>query len=110
MLFRSISAVRQPAGEDTLRAVVRTVPEFVDLVRATLDREPIFEVRMGAAQVLVRGNLAQVWAQYQVRLGDVNVSEWGGVNAFTLIRFKQRWRVVSLGYDTQTPAAARFQF
>jgi len=106
----TISAVRLPPGEDSLRAVVLTVPEFVDRVRGTLEREPIFEVRLGTAQVVVRGNLAQVWAQYRVRLGDVNISDWGGVNAFTLIRYRNRWRVVSLGYDTEAPEARRFRF
>lgn len=106
----TISAVRMPVGENAPRAVAMTVPEFVGAVRGTLEREPIFEVRMGTAQVVVRGNLAQVWARYRVRFGDVNVNEWGGVNAFTLVRFGGRWRVVSLGYDTQAPAAGRFQF
>ena len=106
----TISAVRRQAGEDTLRAVVWTVPEFIASVRGVLEREPIFEVRMGTAQVLVRGNLAQVWTHYRVRLGDVNLSEWDSANAFTLIRARNRWRVVSVSYDTEDRAAARFNF
>lgn len=106
----TISAVRQPAAEGGLRAVVWTVPEFIESVRGVLERESIFEVRMGTAQVLVRGNLAQVWARYHVRLGDARVSEWDSTNAFTLIRARNRWRVVSLSYDTEAPAAARFNF
>lgn len=103
-----ISAVRLPAGEDERRAVVRSPSEFVELFRGTLEREPIFEVRMGSAQVLVRGNLAQVWAEYRVRLGDANISEWGGINAFTMIRFRGRWRIVSLAYDTEATGTYHF--
>ena len=106
----TIDAVRLPDGEEAARPVSMTVPEFVALVQDPLAREPIFEVRMGTAQVLVRGNLAQVWTHYRVRFGDLNVSQWGGVNAFTLIRFRGRWRVVSLAYNTDTAAAARYHF
>ena len=106
----TIDAVKLPDGEDAARAVSISVPQFVALVRNPLAREPIFEVRMGTAQVLVRDNLAQVWTHYRVRLGDLNVTQWGGVNAFTLIRFRGRWKIVSLAYNTDTAAATRYQF
>jgi hypothetical protein len=98
----TINTALGPSDSDSARIATADVPTFIASVRDELDRETIFEIRLGSAQVVNRRNVAQVWASYRVRLGDVNVSDWSGVNAFTLIRFRSRWRIAALSYDADT--------
>ncbi len=95
-----LATVWQPPGAELPRAEIQGVPDFVAAAPAGPGSKPIFEEHMGTAQVLVRNNLAQVWASYHARFGDtVEVQEWDGIDVFTLMRFGGRWRIVSLGWD-----------
>jgi hypothetical protein len=59
--------------------------------------QPIFEEKFTAADVKVHNGLAQVWAHYAARFGPQSaIEEWNGIDAFTLLKHENRWRIVSL--------------
>jgi hypothetical protein len=54
---------------------------------------------MVSSEIMLRGNLAQAWVSYRARFGDPgDVTEWEGIDAFTLIRHEGQWKISSLAY------------
>lgn len=96
----TLTTVWQPPGEPAARVVTTSIEEFTAQAPAGPGSRQIFEERMTSAQVRASGDLAQVWASYEARFGDPgDIQEWTGVDAFTLMRFEGRWRIVSLAYS-----------
>jgi hypothetical protein len=94
-----ITTIWQPPGEDSLRVVVTTIPDFVARAPQGPGSRQIFEERMVEARVVTFGPLAQAWVRYHARFGDPGaVAEWGGMDAFTLLRYGGRWRIVELAF------------
>jgi len=94
-----ITTVWQPEGEPAARVFSQTVREFVEKAPAGPGSREIFEERMLAADVQVRGDLANVFARYTARFGDPgDVMEWKGVDSFSLLRHEGAWRIVSLAF------------
>ena len=86
-------------GTTTPTVWISSVPEFVAQAPEGPGSKPIFEEKMTSAKILVEGNLAQVWATYDAKFGEEgNIMEWSGIDAFTLLKFEGRWRIVSLSY------------
>jgi hypothetical protein len=91
--------VWQPPGEAAPRVVATTVPEFVAQAPQGPGSQPIFEERMGRADVRAHRSLAQAWAEYHARFGRPDsVATWSGIDAFTLMRHEGRWKIVSLAF------------
>jgi hypothetical protein len=89
----------QPPGEDSVRVVVTSVPDFVARAPQGPGSRAIFEETMLDARIRVEGDLAQAWVGYQARFGDPgNVAERRGVDAFTLLLHAGRWRIVALAF------------
>jgi hypothetical protein len=60
--------------------------------------------RMWNPKVLVRGNIAQVWAEYDFHL-DGKFSHCG-IDAFTLIKNSTGWKVAGITYTAETTGCA----
>lgn len=103
----TLTTVWQPPGEPAPRVVTTSIEEFVAQAPEGPGSRQIFEERMTEAHVRAEGNLAQVWASYDARFGDPgDIQEWSGVDAFTLMRFDGRWRIVALAYSNDDAAPA----
>ena len=95
----TLTTVWQPSDEDSPRVISVTVPEFVEQAHLGPDSKPIFEEKMTNAEVRVYKILAHVWAHYDARFGDPgNITEWKGIDAFTLIKHEGKWKITSLAY------------
>lgn len=93
----TITTIWAPAGELAERVVATSIPDFVAHAPEGPGSMEIFEERMLSAQIRVEGGLAQAWARYHARFGDPGeVTEWGGVDAFTLLRFEGQWKIATL--------------
>lgn len=93
----TITTIWQPPGADSERVAVTPVPEFVARAPEGPGSRQIFEERLLDAQMRISGRLAQVWARYRARFGDPgDVEEWEGIDAFTLMKQRGRWKIVSL--------------
>lgn len=94
-----ITTVWQPEDEPAARVLTQTVPEFVELAPSGPGSREIFEERMRAAEVRVRGDLASVFARYAARFGDPgDIMEWEGVDSFSLLKYEGEWRIVALAF------------
>jgi hypothetical protein len=60
--------------------------------------------RMWNPKVLVRGNIAQVWAEYDFHL-DGKFSHCG-IDAFTLLKNATGWKVAGISYTAETTGCA----
>lgn len=95
----TIATIWTPPGESENRVVTQTIPEFVAMAPAGPGSKPIFSERMLDARVEVHGDLAQVWATYAAEFGEPgDVATWRGIDAFTLMRHRGRWRIASLAF------------
>jgi hypothetical protein len=94
-----ITTIWRPPGEDSVRVVVTSIPDFVAQAPRGPGSRQIFEERMLEARVVTFGDLAQAWVRYHARFGDPGaVAEWEGRDAFTLLRQGGRWRIVELAF------------
>lgn len=98
----TITTVWRPPGEEEPRVVVSTISEFIEQAPAGPGSREIFEERMLAARVDVRGPLGMVFARYTARFGDPgDISEWEGTDLFSLLRHGGEWRIVSLSFQPE---------
>lgn len=95
----TLTTAFQPPGEEAVRVVATTVPEFVRLAPQGPGSREIFEEWIESAEIREENGLAQAWVRYGARFGDPgDVAEWRGIDAFTLLRHDGRWRISSLAY------------
>jgi hypothetical protein len=98
----TIAVIWQPLGEDSARVVATTVPDFIAQAPAGPGSREIFEESMIDARIRRTGGLAQAWVRYRARFGDPGaLEEWTGVDAFSLLRHRGRWRIVSLAFHSE---------
>jgi hypothetical protein len=97
----TLTTVWMPPGEEAERVVATTIPDFVAQAPEGPGSREIFEERASSMEVRVVAGLAQVWASYTARFGDPgDVMEWEGLDAFTLVRHGDEWRITSIAYVT----------
>lgn len=100
-----LTTVWQAPGQDSARVMATSVPDFVAQAAHGPDSLPIFEERLLDVRITAAGDLAQAWARYRVAFGRPGaVSEWDGIDAFTLLRHGGRWRIVGLAFMAGRPA------
>lgn len=88
----------RPRREGGTRVVVMTAAEFIRAV--TQPGQPPIDEPIRNPVVHVSGDLATVWAEYQVRRGDT-VSHCG-FDAFHLVRANGRWKLLNISDTFQT--------
>lgn len=89
----------RPTREGGTRVVVMTGAQFISAV--TQPGQPAIDEPIRNPVVQVSGDLATVWAEYQVRRDDGTVSHCG-FDAFHLARRDGRWKLLNIS-DTFQP-------
>jgi hypothetical protein len=93
----TITTIWQPKGHDKPEVLVTPVQDFVLQASAGPCSQPIFEEKMRNAEIKIHNGLAQVWAHYSARFGKpAKVDAWSGIDAFTLLKHDNKWKIVSL--------------
>lgn len=82
----------RPVQDGTTRVVVLTGAQFVEA--ATNPQQPILDEPIRNAKIEIDGNLATVWAEYQVRI-DGKVSHCG-YDAFQLVKVTGTWKILAV--------------
>ena len=82
----------RPSPEGGVRVVVLAADEFVERVSAA--DQPAIDEPIRNPLVHIDGDLASVWAEYQVRI-DGNVSHCG-YDAFHLARLNGQWKIINV--------------
>jgi len=91
--------VWEPGGTENKILHRSTIEEFIRKTPEGPDSQPIFEERMRSSQIEVHGGMATAWVDYKARFGtEENLMEWNGKDLFTLIRWENTWKIVSLTY------------
>lgn len=94
-----LTTVWQPPDSDSLQVIMTTIEEFVEQADEGPGSQPIFEEKLLKADIKVYNNLASVWADYAAKFGTQDsLMEWQGIDAFTYMKHKGEWRIVSLAY------------
>ena len=102
----TLTSIWRPRGADREDVLVTSVPEFIRMAPSGPGSQPIFEERMVAAQVRVRGRIAQVWSRFHARFGKPGeLREWEGIDAWTLLEHDGVWKAVSVSYLADDPPA-----
>lgn len=92
-----ITTVWQAPGRQKPEVTTTSIDQFVSQSPSGACSEPVFEEKMTGARVRTRNGLAQVWAGYTARFGKPReVKQWKGVDAFTLLKHENRWKIASL--------------
>lgn len=95
----TITTVWPPDEGAPERVLVSTITEFVEKAPLGPGSREIFEERMTALDISVRGDLATVYAHYLARFGDPGeIMAWEGIDSFQLMRHEGQWRIVSLAF------------
>ncbi len=95
----TLTTVWPPTEGAPERVLVTTITEFIEQAPLGPGSREIFEERMTALEISVRGDLATAYAHYLARFGDPGeISAWEGVDSFQLMRHDGRWRIVSLAF------------
>jgi hypothetical protein len=103
----TLTTVWQPPGESAARVVITSLEEFLGQTAEGPDSKPVFEERLLSQESRIAGDLAHVWAHYEVRFGDsAQVATWRGFDAFTWMKHDGVWRIVALAY-TDEPGQPR---
>lgn len=98
----TIATIWQPKGEPRERVHVQSVAEFIAQTPEGADSKSILSERMLDAEIHVQDGLAQAWVRYEAEFGEPGeVTKWTGVDAFSIIKFDGRWRIVSLTFAPQ---------
>ena len=77
---------------------VRSIPIAQYLERMALDSSRINKIGkyMVEAELSLEGNLAQAWVKFEVYPDEANNAEfYQGIDAFTLKKHKEEWKIVS---------------
>ncbi|MBT8221349.1 MAG: nuclear transport factor 2 family protein [Bacteroidia bacterium] len=97
---RSIMAtVWQPDANSDPQLYTETTVDFIKQAHMGPGSKPIFEEKMTDIKINQHGDLAVVWASYDAKFGDAeNIDTWSGIDAFSLLRHKGEWKIISLSY------------
>jgi hypothetical protein len=86
--------IRNPTRND------QTVTPFAKLREPDLSDGPVMIERLGIPTLFQRGPIAHVWVPYRFSISG-KLSHCG-IDAFTLVKRDDRWRIASLVYTVET--------
>jgi len=102
-LAATITTAWKPKGYDSPQIIVSSIHDFLVQTLEGACSEPVFEEKMVTTDVKIRGGIAQAWAQYRARFGKHGfIKQWGGTDAFTLLKHDGHWKIVSLVFLADT--------
>ncbi|MDN5211293.1 nuclear transport factor 2 family protein [Fulvivirgaceae bacterium BMA12] len=94
-----LTTVWQKPSESAEDVHYTTIPEFIAKAPEGPDSQPIFEEKMVKSDIKVEGGLAQAWVFYEAKFGsEDSLYHWEGIDAITLIRFNNQWKIASIAY------------
>lgn len=97
----TLTTIWQAPGDSLPKLTTYTITDFLSQTKDGPDSQPIFEERMLDAKVSTRQNLASAWVEYDAKFGSKdNLLEWKGNDLFSLIKFENEWKIVSIVYES----------
>jgi predicted enzyme related to lactoylglutathione lyase len=97
-----LATVWTPPGKEERELMAISPAQFIeqaDQGPGSPGSQPIFEETMISAHVMVQGDLATAWVNYDAKFGtEENQKQWSGVDSFTLLNFQGHWKIISLAY------------
>ena len=98
----TITTAWQVPGDSASRVDVTTIDDFIRETPNGPDSQPVFEEKMDSSTITVTNNLATAWVSYSAKFGTPeNLSEWKGIDVFTLMRHDGQWKIVSLAFESE---------
>lgn len=96
----TLTTIWQDEKDESPSLYSHTIDEFLAQTADGPDSQPIFEEKMLSSEIKINGNLANAWVHYAAKFGtDENLMQWEGTDHFSLIKFEERWYIVSLSYE-----------
>ena len=88
-----------PPGAAAPTLMMSSVADFVSKAPDGPGSQPVFEEWPTDIDVYRDGDMAMAWVKYGARVGPHEaLKEWKGVDAITLIRHEDRWRITSVAW------------
>ena len=86
------------AGRDgSVRVDSTNLPDFVATVKKAVEGKSVYGESIVSADARVNGRVAQVWIRFAARIGNEGkVREWGGIDAWTLVKGPEGWKISSI--------------
>lgn len=95
----SLTSIWQESTETNAQIFSNTISDFISQTANGPDSQPIFEEKPIDIEIEIKENLAAVWVKYEAKFGSDNeLIEWKGYDLFSLIRFENQWKIISLAY------------
>jgi len=83
---------------------VKPALEFTGIIRKAVEGKDIFGEEMKQAILHVHRNVAHAWSTFQGREGmKGSVRTWSGIDAITLVRADDGWKIVSIAVSPDPP-------
>jgi hypothetical protein len=96
----TITTVWQQPGDTVSRVHIITIDDFIKETPHGPDSQPVFEEKMTGSVINVKGNIAEVWADYDAKFGKPDsLMQWSGTDVFTWLHHQGEWKIVSLVFE-----------
>ena len=81
------------------KLLTNSITEFLAQTKDGPDSQPIFEEKPIKIDITRKNNLANAWVYYEAKFGTKDqLIEWKGYDLFSLLRYKDKWKIVSITY------------
>jgi len=98
----TITTAWQQPGDSAATVDVTTIDDFIKEAPNGPDSQPVFEEKMTDSKIKVQGNIAEAWVNYEAKFGKPDsLTQWKGVDVFTLMRHNSEWKIVSLVFEAE---------
>ena len=94
-----LTTIWQEPNDLEPKLLTNSISEFLAQTKDGPDSQPIFEESPIKIEITRKNNLANVWVYYEAKFGtEDNLIEWKGYDLFSLLRFKDNWKIISITY------------
>jgi hypothetical protein len=98
----TLTTIWQQETDTIPKIFTNSINDFIAQTKNGPDSQPIFEEKMLSADITVKNNLAQAWVRYEAKFGSSdNLVEWKGLDLFSLIRYNDEWKIVSIVFESE---------
>lgn len=99
----TITTAWQQPGDSISRVHVITIDNFIKETPDGPDSQPVFEEKMTRSSINIKGNIAEVWADYDAKFGRPDsLMQWSGTDVFTWLHHGGEWKIVSLVFEAES--------
>ena len=97
----TITTVWQQPGDSAASVHVISIDDFIAKTPEGPDSQPVFSERMKGSSIVVEGDLATAWVDYDAEFGrSDSLMRWSGTDVFSFLRHDGEWRIVSLVFKS----------